>query len=171
MSVPSEGSEKLDHDAELQETRLLRSNSKDEALEVAIKAAETAMQALKIVKDPNERARQSMRLKRLLQDAERIKHSKDWREALKLPQTPSTSASTSLNAKAANSNKQRALEEPRVTRNLSKSEQILLLKAGYLNGFKFPPWTIPPAPDDFELGDGKDLYTYVPVILPSFHQH
>lgn len=158
MSLPSRDLEQLTQDAERYPDQLPRSSNRDEALEIAIKAAETSMKALKLASDPDEKARHSTRFKQLIQEAERIKHSKDWRQEL---QPPSNLSTDSKAPTISGTSRPRYLKDPQSTRPLPKSEQILLLKAGYLNNCKFPPWTNPPAPDEFELKDGETLYSYV----------
>ncbi|KAI7596234.1 hypothetical protein KC346_g15251, partial [Hortaea werneckii] len=137
--------------------QLLRSTGRDEALETAIKAAETSMQALKLSTDPNEKALLSSRFNQLLQDAEKIKFNPNWRQELK------RSTSSSVNQHGDGrvhppTNGARMLKEPKSSRQLPNREQILLLKAGYLNGFKFPPWSNPPDESEFQLKDGEGLY-------------
>lgn len=166
MSLPSKDLEQLKQDAERLADQLPQSTSKDEALEVAIKAAETAMQALKLAQDPSEKAKLTTRLKQLLAEAEQIKLSKDWRATIQMSSgQPSNGTS---NNTMATSSKQRVLKEPHSTRELSKSDQILLLKAGFLHGFKFPPWTSPPDPEEFELKDGEELFLYVSFVRTFF---
>ena len=46
-------------------------------------------------------------------------------------------------------------------RELTTGEKVILLRSSKLNGFKFPPWTSPPAPSDFESQAGQDKYLYV----------
>ncbi len=99
------------------------------------------MRALKLAKDPKDKAKHSARFKQLLQEAERIQHCDDWHSV------PATSRKS-----------QQATKNPESTRKPSRAEQILLLKASYLNNFKFPPWTTPPAPDEFDLADGESLF-------------
>jgi calpain-7 len=150
----------LGDQTESHRNRVGQPKTRDEALEIAIADAEAAMRALKVAKDPNEKAKQSTRFKQLLQEAERIKHSKDWRA---VPLASSTSKPESPTQQVAPA--MRNLKEPVSSRIAPRSEQILLLKAGYLNGFKFPPWKDPPAPDEFELKDGESLFEY--VLTPS----
>jgi hypothetical protein len=157
MSIPTTSLESLRDDAERLIQRLPLASSRDEALEVAIKAAEASMQALKLAKDPKDKVQLSNRMSQLLTDAEKIKTSKDWRKEVHLlqPQTNSHNGAPVRNSKA------RVLKEPQSQRKLSTSEQVLLLRAGYLNGFKFPPWTTPPEPNEFELREGEELFLYV----------
>ncbi|KAJ4984518.1 PALB protein [Stagonosporopsis vannaccii] len=51
------------------------------------------------------------------------------------------------------------LTEPVSARKRSKKEDIILLKASIVNGFKCPPWNSTPAPTDFTLQNGQDLFT------------
>lgn len=50
------------------------------------------------------------------------------------------------------------LTEPVSTRRRSKKEDIILLKASVVNGFKCPPWNGTPAPTDFTTQNGQDLF-------------
>ena len=166
MSLPSKDLEELRHDTERLAERLPNSTSKDEALEIAIKAAETAMQALKLAKDPNERTKLATRFKQLLAEAEKIKLSRDWRATIR---SPSVSASNGASSGTLSVSKtSRVLREPQSTRELSKGEQILLLRASYLHGFKFPPWKERPESDQFELKDGEEMFLYVFFVRISF---
>ena len=164
MSVPSKSLEKLRHDAQSFAQQLPQASSRDEALEIAIKAAETSMQALKLANDPKEKAQLSNGVKRLLTDAENIKRTKDWRATIQQlqPEVGAGDGTTGTTSKV------RVLKEPQSHRKLHTSEQVLLLKAGYLNGFKFPPWTTPPEPSEFELREGEELFLYVSLILLGF---
>lgn len=151
MSKENQTLGKLKGDAESFRSQLPQSSSKDEALQLAIKAAETSVQAMKLATDPAEKESLSTRFKQLLTEAEQIKTSDDWRQVVesheKRPAAPPTTA--------------RVLKEPTSTRKLSKQEQILVLKASYLSGFKFPPWSEAPKAEEFELNDGEELFLYV----------
>lgn len=129
----------IDHLAE----RLPQSATKDEALDIAIKSVETALSALKLVKDDNEKASYTARAKQLMQDAETIKRSSDWRQAVQ------------------QASQVRVLTEPINSRELSTKERIILLRAGFLNGVKFPEWNGVPPESEFELKDGEALFLYV----------
>jgi calpain-7 len=50
------------------------------------------------------------------------------------------------------------LREPCSTRELTKSEQIILLRGSKLNGFQFPPWKAAPGSECFELVEGEQLF-------------
>ncbi|KAK0794262.1 cysteine protease [Friedmanniomyces endolithicus] len=128
----------------------IEASSRDEALQSTINAAEASMRALKLAKDPKDKAKHSARFKQLLQEAERIQHCDDWHSV------PATSRKS-----------QQATKNPESTRKPSRAEQILLLKASYLNNFKFPPWTTPPAPDEFDLADGESLFVDAPELFLS----
>jgi calpain-7 len=60
----------------------------------------------------------------------------------------------------------RKLAPPVSTRKLTKKEQILLLKASVVNGFKCPPWDANPASSEFALGEEAEMFTYVRTINP-----
>lgn len=53
----------------------------------------------------------------------------------------------------------RRLAEPLSTRKRSKKEEIILLKASMVNGFKCPPWDKFPSPAEFVRLQGEDLFT------------
>ena len=154
MSVPVRTLSQFKQDADRYTQQLPQATSKDEALEAAIKAAEASMQALKVATDTKEKSQLSSRVRQLLTQAEKIKTSSDWKQAIQAPLPES-------NASSAPSSKIRILKEPQSRRKLPTSEQVLLLKAGYLNGFKFPPWLAPPEPSEFELREGEELFLYV----------
>lgn len=135
--------EQLRQDADQLAAQLPRSTTKDEALDIAIKAAETAFKALKLVKDANEKASFTARAKQFMQDAETIKRSSDWRQAVQ------------------QASQVRVLTEPANTRELSTKERIILLRGGFLNGVKFPEWNGAPPPSEFELKDGEEPFLYV----------
>ncbi|KAF2150247.1 cysteine proteinase [Myriangium duriaei CBS 260.36] len=90
------------------------------------------MANLKLTTNPTSKKAESANVKNLLDHAERIKSTNEWKAFmfdLSLPE----------------SNKQP-----------SKAEQILLLRASLVNGAKYPPWQAQPAASEFELGsDGK----------------
>lgn len=151
MSLPSKDLEELRDDVDKYERQVAQSSSREEALELAIRAAETSMRALSLVKDPNEKVKYSTRAQQLMRQAEQIKHSGEWRNS-----APSIPAQPSL-AK----DKVRLLKEPVNSRKLPTKERILLLKASYLNGVRFPPWDGPPSDSEFVWKPGEALFTYV----------
>lgn len=87
-------------------------------------------------------------------------------ETLSLPVTPSLHLQQSLiNGKAASQSPAVAsysqihrLKEPVSSRKRSKKEDIILLKASIVNGFKCPPWDKNPSPSEFALQAGVGLF-------------
>jgi calpain-7 len=62
------------------------------------------------------------------------------------------------------------LREPASSRQLSKREEIILLKASMVNGFKFPPWTKDPPADEFASHHGDGHFTDVGDLSLSPYQ-
>ena len=156
MSATSDGSAESSADARRLEFQLSLNTSRDDALEAAIKAAERSMQALKLSTDANEKTKLSQKVKSLLDEAETIKQNDDWKTALE-----------KMSKDRASTTKARELKQPESKRKLSTREQILLLNASFLHGFKFPPWTSPPEASEFELQDGEQLFLYVSLKSSS----
>ena len=63
----------------------------------------------------------------------------------------------------------RSLKGPESTRQLPKSEQILILQASKFNGKKFPPWTRTPGPEDFWLRPSEEQFRYQESVENSQH--
>lgn len=123
------------------------------------------MQQLKIAHDPNEKARLSRRVKALLDDAEKLKHRSKWTSApLAGPAQASAAPQQGGVEPTSSKSSSRVLKEPFSSRISTKAEQILLLKASFLNNFKFPPWSEPPDPSEFELREGEEAFTYVSLL-------
>lgn len=157
MSLPSKALEELREDVDKYERQVAQSTSREEALELAIRAAETSMRALNLVNDPNEKAKYSTRAQQLMRQAEQIKQSGEWRRsAPSIPTQPPLAK-----------DQVRLLKEPVNSRKLPTKEQILLLKASYLNGVRFPPWDGPPSDSEFVWKPGEDLFTYVSFVFRS----
>ena len=81
----------------------------------------------------------------------------------RLPQTSTGATSNSASAtpippKLASPARIHRLTEPVSTRKRSKKEDIILLKASVVNGFKCPPWDKIPATTDFTPQDGQNLF-------------
>jgi calpain-7 len=55
----------------------------------------------------------------------------------------------------------RRLTEPVSTRKRSRKEDIILLKASVVNGFKCPPWDKVPAAAEFVPENGQEVFQYV----------
>ncbi|USP73177.1 hypothetical protein yc1106_00451 [Curvularia clavata] len=69
----------------------------------------------------------------------------------------SQSASSNADEAAPSSSRSQIyrLREPVSTRELSKKEEIILLRASAVNGFKCPPWTKDPSAEEFAPNDGQ----------------
>jgi calpain-7 len=128
--------------------------SKDDALRIALAAAELSIQALRLTKDPDVRRNMSADASALLSEAERIKHDDGWDQK----KSPSTALDHS--PKGLHVSQFLKLKEPISTRLTTRTEEILLLKASKLNGFKFPPWKGEPKDSEFELKDGDRPFLY-----------
>ena len=111
------------------EQQIGRAPSKKDAFDLVMAEVEKSMARLEVSKDKTERAYTS----RLINRAEHIKTSQFWRSPLPVSE-----------------------EGPVSRRTLTTAEQIIVLKASYVNGGKYPPWQTNPTATDFELGpDGK----------------
>lgn len=154
MSVPSNDPEELGEDVDRYERQVAASSSREEALELAIRAAETSMRALNLVSDPKERIKYSTRAQQLMRRAEHIKRNGEWRNPA--PTAPPLSP--------LRPDQVRLLTEPVNSRELPRKEKVLLLKASFLNGVKFPPWDGLPADSEFERKPGEPLFTYVSFV-------
>lgn len=163
--------------------QLQHATTREEALKVAIASAENALKSLSLARDPTEKATHRTRAKQLMKNAESIKHEPDWRAAVataasrhgsSLPQDLSTlsAATTSLSPPPRSSSmagKTILLKEPISTRTLSTREKIILARATFLNGVKFPLWESKPHASEFELKDGEERFLCVsllPLSLP-----
>lgn len=108
------------------EHELAGASSKDDALQLILGEVERRMAKLKLATDATSKANESKQVKTLLSRAERIKQSGQWHT------------------------------QPVCKRPLTKAEQIVLLKASYINGSKYPPWQATPLAAEFELDtEGK----------------
>jgi predicted translin family RNA/ssDNA-binding protein len=157
MSLPNKDLDELRENVDRLERQVTQSSSREEALELAIKAAETSMRALKIASNPDDKVEYSKRVRQLMRQAEEIKSGGEWKTSL-------TGIHTST---PMNPDQVRTLKEPVNSRKLPTAEKILVLKAGYLNGVRFPPWDGPPSDSEFELRPGEHLFTYVSFLSLS----
>lgn len=160
MSPASKDLEELQQNADRLAIQLPRCSSRDEALDIAIQAAQTSFDALKLVTDPVDKAKYSTRAKQLLAQAEDIKKAADWKTAVQ-------QYSAGTPAPPPDPPRLKVLPEPRNSRELSRREKIVVLRAGFLNGAKFPEWEKPPSPSEFELKDGEELFLYVLCTIMS----
>ncbi|KAK4945235.1 cysteine protease, partial [Elasticomyces elasticus] len=134
-------------------------SSKDEALGLAVAAAELSMKALKLARSPDDKRIIGDRARSLLAEAEKIKRNGDWRRLALPPSTPVEPPHPPDDVK-----KIKVLKQPSSTRQPSKAEQILLMKASFLNGFKFPPWTASPDASVFALREGEEPFLDEPAL-------
>ncbi|KAF1362523.1 cysteine proteinase [Lizonia empirigonia] len=74
------------------------------------------------------------------------------------PAAGGSATATPIAPKLASSSHVHRLVEPISTRKRSRKEDIILLKASVVNGFKCPPWDKNPAPADFVLQKGQELF-------------
>lgn len=116
--------------------------SPNRALEAAIDAAEHYMKALRLATVPKDRQSLDTKCKELLTRAEKIKKSKDAQ--------PAGAGDRNLTRR-----------EPVSSRKLTTREEIILLEGAKLHGFIFPPWTCAPDPEEFEMKNEGELFTYV----------
>ncbi|KAF2714089.1 calpain-like protease palB/rim-13 [Pleomassaria siparia CBS 279.74] len=65
----------------------------------------------------------------------------------------------------------RKLAPPRSTRKLTTKEEILLLKASVVNGFKCPPWDKNPTSSEFALGDNGQPFRDTRELGLSAYQY
>jgi calpain-7 len=70
----------------------------------------------------------------------------------------------------ASSSKIRRLAEPVSTRKRSNKEEIILLKASLVNGFKCPPWDKNPSAAEFVAQKGAELFTDTHDLSLSSYQ-
>jgi hypothetical protein len=167
------------------ETRIAQARSADEGLQLAIEAAELAMRALGVAKVKAEREEMKARASELLRMAEGFKKqisasaSAGRQGTGSVPSTscatpsvvstrslgPSATSTMSLSlrtstaASSVGSVAANAAKPPRSRRELSKAEQILLMRGSKVNGCKFPPWAATPNTHDFFLTEGGTMYT------------
>ncbi|KAL4907540.1 calpain-like protease palB [Aspergillus multicolor] len=120
-------------------------SSQRQALEAAIDVAEHYMKALTVTTSPADKGLFGAKCKEWLARAEHIKRADDWRAVARTRRS--------------------GLRAPASTRKFTNREEILLLEASKLNGFKFPPWTKEPSNEDFIVGtDGDVLFTDKPDL-------
>lgn len=109
---------------------------------MAIEAAQLAMGGMRLSTTPEIQRFMRKKSDYFLDEAQRIKSVSEWKPQLE-----------------SNAQKISVLVEPKSDRKLPTSEQILLLKASQLNGFKFPPWIKAPQDSDFQLSADQEHFT------------
>lgn len=143
------------------ETRLNATHDRDQALRLAIEAAQLCMTALKIATDGQQKSAYRLKANSFLSKAESIKNGQQWNSG---PVQRSSSSTSSLTPAHPNSvfsgstarqepaHTARKLREPLNGRKLAIKEREIVLRASRLNGFKFPPWEKTPQGDLFSRG-------------------
>lgn len=79
--------------------------------------------------------------------------------ALQVQPTTGRAHATSTSPLVAPYSQIRRLAEPVSSRKRSKREDIILLKASVVNGFKCPPWDKTPASDEFLAREGAEMFS------------
>lgn len=128
--------------------------SQRDVLEATINAAELYMQALRLASGSSDKARLDLKCKELLTKAEEIKCAKSRSEGGDGPSASSLPSSP-------------ALKQPISKRKLTTREEIIILEGSKLNGFIFPPWKNDPAPEEFILKEGHQLFEDSPPLQLS----
>lgn len=116
------------------------------------------MRALKLAANADEKSEMSSRCNTLLSEAESIKKTNEWRSSTgfsnySVAETEATS--TRRASVIGDVGRLKRLREPVSTRESSKAEQLLILRASKLNNCTFQPWKGPPDSGEFELRDGE----------------
>ncbi|EFX00051.1 calpain-like protease [Grosmannia clavigera kw1407] len=129
-----------------QEREALASQSVGQtALDHVITAVELYMKAVQEATSPVERSRLRRKCKELMAHGERLKAAA----------APVEAAMSSLSLKGAASSSEPKDPNPRLSRELSKKEQIILLRSSRLHGSLFPPWETEPPNDMFSLSNSS----------------
>ena len=146
--------EELRAKAQVAEHNVAKAKTREDALEAAITAAESYMQALRLTDDAAKKKDLDASCRDYLDRAEKIKNDADWRRAIRPPATASDPF----------------LTRPVCARPLTTKEKIIVLEGSKLNGFVFPPWKEDPKPGEFELPDGAEPFEDVPKLELSDEQ-
>lgn len=141
--------------------KLQNAQTQNETLETAILAAENALKALSLARNADDKARFRTRAKELMGEAESIKKNAAWQ--------PSTSVGHQGNVADVStispvSGEAKYLRDPRSTRTLTTREKIILARATFLNGTKFPMWEAAPSASEFALTETGQLFVCVDRI-------
>jgi hypothetical protein len=143
--------------------KLKDAKTRDEALEAAILAAENALKALSLAQRPDEKAQFRARAKELMSEAESIKKNLAW-QPKNDPSLDGGNDTTNASRISPISGVAKVPKEPRSTRALTTREKIILARATFLNGTKFPMWESPPSATEFELpGGGVPFVCVLPL--------
>ena len=143
--------------------KLQNAQTRDEALDAAILAAENALKALSLARNADDKARFRSRAKELMGEAESIKKNAAWQ--------PSASVGgnvADVSTISPVSGEAKFLRDPRSTRTLTTREKIILARATFLNGTKFPMWEAAPSASEFELSETEGLFVCVARMYGIF---
>lgn len=116
------------------------------------------MRALKLATSADQKSEMSSKCQTLLSEAESIKQTSEWpsiRGSSSHGSTDSGFTSTRNVPDHGHTSRSKRLREPVSTRELSRSEQLLILRASKLNTCTFQPWKGSPDPGEFELRNGE----------------
>lgn len=169
------------------EARIVQANTKDESLKLTIEAAELALRAVQMAATKAQQNEMKTRAAELLRTAEALKKSTSTgshlEETRPLPLRQRTPVSIGRGSSSASSisdvfttsssgpymrlgstsslstlstGKSRI---PRSQREVTRSEQILLMRGSKVHGSKFPPWVAVPSEQDFVLQEGSPLFS------------
>ncbi|KAF2399861.1 cysteine protease PalB [Trichodelitschia bisporula] len=146
-------------------TRLDSATSQGEAVNIAVQAAQVCISALSIATDKGEKTGFRDQCTSMLDEAARIKKSTTWKPNYGRTDRPlrTVKSSVASSVKLAESG-------PVSNRELSRAEQIILLRSSKLHGLQFPPWKEVPRPAEFELPHNRDLYSDPKVLRLSEQQ-
>jgi hypothetical protein len=134
--------------------KLRAAQTRDEALDTAILAAENALKALSLARNAEDKTRFRTRAKESMGEAESIKKNPTWRPTSTQPVDRLVDVAEASTVSPV-SGVAKYLKEPRSTRTLTTREKIILARATFLNGTKFPMWETAPSTREFELIDGQ----------------
>jgi calpain-7 len=136
--------------------KLMTAQTRDDALDAAIHAAENALKALSLARNADDKAQFRTRAKEFMGEAESIKKNVAWRPTSTHPKDVANASTISPVSGVA-----KFLREPRSTRTLTTREKIILVRATFLNGTKFPMWETAPFASEFELTEIGKLFVCV----------
>jgi calpain-7 len=139
------------------ESRINSASDKEEALRLAIEAAQLCLDALKIATDTRQKSELRADATTLLERAESIRNGPAW--PLEPPRSPTQCSTLSLLSSTPLPDEPpspppkppaaKRLKEPVNERILTNNEQLLYYRNSTIHGFRFPPWK--DAPDDSQF--------------------
>lgn len=135
----------LDQDIEI---ALNKVDSKDAAVALVLEEIERSMRLLEVDSRSVDRKTHREKVKGLLSIAEKIKTTGQWRAL----------SASSGHGRTSGASPAVITKLPVSSRELSKAEQIIILKSSIVNNLKFPPWQKSPVSSDFDCGPDGHLY-------------